>query len=377
MKKNVVIGLGFGDEGKGLTTDYVSSKYTNPLIIRFSGGQQAGHTVMHDEIQHVFSNFGSGTLRGYHTYWSRHCTVDPVGLIKEYNILKKKGLSPVIHVDYRCPITTPYDKFHNKNNQKDLNHGTCGVGVGSTINREEHFYTLTFDDIFNYWVLRTKLNMIKGFYNDVDLDMEEFLYCCEEITRNKSIKLVYNIDKIYEGYDSLIFEGSQGILLDQYFGFFPHVARTNTGTRNVIDILNSINEDINVDTELWLVTRAYQTRHGNGPMSNEHLTHNISDNPDETNKDNKYQGIFRKSILDLSMLQYAINKDDGIRNHPNKNIVITCLDHVENEYRFTHNGELIYCVDEEDFIKNISKILKIKNIFISKYPYSNEIMKHV
>ncbi len=59
-----VIGLGFGDEGKGITTDYLCSRANNPLVIRFSGGQQAGHTVVNKFGKHTFSNFGSGTLRG-------------------------------------------------------------------------------------------------------------------------------------------------------------------------------------------------------------------------------------------------------------------------------------------------------------------------
>ena len=74
MKNFVIIGLGFGDEGKGLITDYFCSKLKNPLVIRFSGGHQVGHTVIYNDIRHMFSNFGSGTLRNIPTYWSKFCT---------------------------------------------------------------------------------------------------------------------------------------------------------------------------------------------------------------------------------------------------------------------------------------------------------------
>ena len=91
-----VIGLGFGDEGKGLTVNHLANKLDNPLVIRYSGGQQAGHTVIKDGYKHTFSNFGSGTLSGAPTYWSKYCSFDPVGFAKEYNKLKNDGYDPVI-----------------------------------------------------------------------------------------------------------------------------------------------------------------------------------------------------------------------------------------------------------------------------------------
>ncbi len=68
-----VIGAGYGDEGKGLMTDYFSSQYDDAVVIRSNGGAQAGHTVVTPEGQrHVFSHFGSGTFNGSPTFLSRH-----------------------------------------------------------------------------------------------------------------------------------------------------------------------------------------------------------------------------------------------------------------------------------------------------------------
>ena len=64
MSTYVVVGLQFGDEGKGLLTNFLCQESPNSLVVRYSGGQQAGHTVVLDGKQHVFSNFGSGTLNG-------------------------------------------------------------------------------------------------------------------------------------------------------------------------------------------------------------------------------------------------------------------------------------------------------------------------
>ena len=114
MISKAVIDCGFGDSGKGKVVSYFCSYFDHPLVIRFSGGQQAGHhVVLPDGPEHVFSNFGSGTLQGIPTYWSKYCTVDPVGILNELDILKDKGVEPKLYIDSFCPVTTPYEKTFN------------------------------------------------------------------------------------------------------------------------------------------------------------------------------------------------------------------------------------------------------------------------
>jgi len=358
-----VIGLGFGDEGKGKVTDYLCSQSLNPLVIRYSGGHQAGHTVVRDGKRHVFSNFGSGTLSGVHTYWSPFCTIEPIGLIRELNQLLGIGIKPILFIDSKCPVTTPYDIFSNKLKDQHEKHGTCGVGFGETINREEHLYSLLAEDLQFSSVLRLKLNLISSYYKKYHIDLSEFNESIEELLNSSHIKIVNQPPD----HNNIIFEGSQGLLLDQQIGFFPHVTRSNTGTRNILTF--------NYKPNLFLVTRAYQTRHGNGPMTNENLPHNITIDENETNQDNKYQGVFRRSLLDLDLLLYGINKDKYIQlqqNKVNAVLVITCLDHIKNEYRFTYNREIVYCTNENDFITKISNLLSIKHVLISKSPDSSD-----
>lgn len=362
----IVIGLGFGDEGKGIFTDYLCSQSPNSLVIRFSGGHQVSHTVVTDDISHVFSNFGSGTLRGVPTYWSKYCTVEPFGLLNELKKLKDKGVSPCLYIDEKCPITTPYDIAINQLLEDKNCHGSCGVGFGTTIEREEKHYSLTFLDLFYPRVLKHKLDLIGNYYN-IDVKLENYIQLCDVLINQTCIHKFNQMPRssIYENY---IYEGSQGLLLDQNYGFFPNVTRTNTGLTNIKIVSHS------QDSELFLVTRAYQTRHGNGFMTNENIPHNISDNPLETNKENKYQGKFRKSLLDVSLLEYAIKKDEDIK-HMRKRLVITCLDHIVNEYRFTYNGEIIYCSDEKEFIDRVSGLLNIDKVFVSRSNNSKNIMR--
>jgi adenylosuccinate synthase len=355
MTNKAVIGLGFGDEGKGLFTDYLCSQSLNPLVVRFSGGQQAGHTVVSNGIRHVFSNFGAGTLKGAPSYFSRFCTIDPIGIVNELSVLLDKGIKPLLFIDANCPVTTPYDVRYNQNNNK---HGSCGVGVGDTINREEHYYSLTFVDLFYPWVLKTKLNLIQQFYYGfADIDLSDFLECCDIITHSIYIQNSHSFPE--KNYSDIIFEGSQGLLLDKNYGFFPHVTRSNTGTQNILSLLGHQN------LEVYLITRAYQTRHGDGSLSNESLPHNICKNPNETNVTNQYQGALRYALLDVSLLEYAINKDDYIRTTKNKALVMTCLDQIKNEYRFTYQNTIVYCKNESEFISKIAAILKIETVYIS------------
>ena len=91
MSKNIsiVVGSLFGDEGKGAHVNYLCSQVNKPLVIRFNGGHQVGHTVVIGDKRHPFSNFGSGTLQGAPTYWSEFCTVSPIGVKKEGQALSK------------------------------------------------------------------------------------------------------------------------------------------------------------------------------------------------------------------------------------------------------------------------------------------------
>lgn len=365
MEYKAIIGLGFGDEGKGLFTDYLSSREPDSIVIRFNGGQQAGHTVASGSFHHVFSNFGSGTFRGIPSYFSSHCTVYPVAIIRELDILLSKGVNPVLYIDNLTPVTTPYDIAYNHKNSL---HGTVGVGFGATLQREENFYSLKFIDLFYPYILEKKLESIRSYYQDFrNLDLTDFFHSVEKIKNSRNI---INTDGIPSGFKSFIFEGAQGLLLDQNIGFFPFVTRSSTGTKN---ILNLIGEK---EIDLYLVTRAYQTRHGSGPLSNESIPNNIKISINETNIENQYQGKFRYGILDLSLLEYAITRDKYIKSSKNKNLVITCLDHIESEYRFTYNNKILYSKNEMDFISKISEILNIKEIFLSRTEFSENIEKY-
>lgn len=355
-----VIGLGFGDEGKGLVTDFLCQKFPDSLVVRYSGGQQAGHTVTTDNTSHVFSNFGSGTFAGTPTYWSKYCTVDPVGIMREFKVLQNKGHFPILYLDSQCPITTPYEKTMNHLQVGYKRHGTCGVGVGSTFEREEDFYSFTAGDLECTSIVEIKMKLLATWYECLpNPDMEEFYEALGFIKTYQNIQIVHDTPKA----KNVIFEGSQGLLLDQHNGFFPHVTRSNTGTKNILDM--------GTNPDLWLVTRAYQTRHGNGPMTNEDIPHNIIDNPKETNVTNEFQGEFRKSVLDLDLLKYAVTRDAGIRDSQSKKLIITCCDLIDGEFQYTWEGNLVTHPNKEAFASAVGAYLHIPEVYVVDGPDKN------
>jgi adenylosuccinate synthase len=351
MDISIILGLGFGDEGKGATVNSLCTDHLNTLVIRFNGGHQVGHTAVHNNIRHPFSNFGSGTLKGVPTYWSEYCTVNPLAVLKEGNVLREQGVIPIVFYNSNAMVTTPYDILYNLSNNTILNHGSVGVGFGSTIQRNEDLYHLYVRDLQFPAIRDEKLRQIKKYYFDktgniqlaskkMNELIEEFKSACDDLVKRFSIVGTrHEVLALLNSGWNLIFEGGQGIMLDQNYGFFPHVTRSNTTSKNAIEIINNYVTEIYI-LDTYYITRAYQTRHGNGFMSNEGRDISyIKINPNETNVDTGSQGIFRRTVLDLDLLKYAVNCDKCHNSLASDNhLVITCMDHVGDKIPATKEG---------------------------------------
>jgi adenylosuccinate synthase len=359
MEAIAVIGVGFGDEGKGMVVSQLCLENPASLVIRFNGGHQAGHHVVTKDKDHVFSNFGCGSFFGVPTYWSEFCTIDPIGLLTEREILIAGGCTPVLYINGRCPVTTPYDKYYNIALNTKEKHGSCMVGFGATIAREEAGYSLLFDDLFYPFVLKEKLELIRKYYH-YNFSVSSFIKRCNELIRTDSIRLVDSLPEvlgIYNyGVSTLIFEGSQGLMLDPKIGFFPHVTRSNCGLQNIIEITRDL--PCEGDADVILVSRGYQTRHGDGPMSKIEEGFSKIINPYEKNSSDSPQGEFRTTMLDLDMIKYALMKERSIMEYGKQVLHITCLD-VLPKYEFKHNDKIVTCMDVHEFTSEIETRLNI------------------
>ena len=375
--RHAVIGLGFGDEGKGMVTSYLASYYNNPIVVRYSGGHQAGHTVNHNGIKHTFAHFGSGTLQGCPTYWSKYCTVEPDTLLGELLVLIDEmgedfdGIKIYIHEE--CPVTTPFDIYHNQKLEVEKMHGTCGVGFGDTLEREADHFHLQFSDLYNPTILKIKLEQIRKYYGLFhvlkDIDIEPFMKAVEVL--NDRTKFPRDViipvkDNEIPSHPNSIYEGSQGLLLDQDIGFFPNVTRSNVGRKRLDEFIYHYDE-------VWYVTRAYQTRHGHGPMTNEEHTLVLQNTTKETNLKNKHQGEFRRTILDLDLLNYALEQDArSVRGVQNLYLVITCLDQMV-DWRFSQGGNIFQMDSEEAFVENVVSALNFKGMVYLSRSENNEL----
>lgn len=364
---SVILGSLWGDEGKGLTTSFLCSKLENPLVIRFNGGHQAGHTIEQDGIRHVFSNFGSGTLQNIPTYWSKYCTFYPIGVSNELKALRRHNYQPKLFVNPLCPVTTPYDVEINRSIEITNQHGSCGVGFGSTIQRQESYYKLYVQDLFFEDVLIAKLSNIEKYYNFSisQFSMDNFLEKCREVRDFIQVKTYDDIVRETKGKFQPVCEGAQGLLLDMDFGFFPNVTRSNTTCRNAFDIAGT--------QDVYYAVRTYQTRHGNGFMTNEELPFpTLINNEKETNQFNDWQGEFRKSILDLDLLNYAYKCDSNFSTTVAKKLMITCVDQTGENIVVTKNKKVmeINFADIPNYLD-----IKFKAVYASFGPSIKDIVK--
>lgn len=323
MKAMAVIGAAFGDEGKGHVVDYLCEDRPNlSTVVRFNGGAQAGHTVeLANGQRHVFHHFGSGTLRGAATHLSEFFIVNPLLWKKEWKEIPTTGHSNTMHYD--CPLTTPYDMLVNQEAEQargSARHGSCGAGVNETVTRNEiPKYRTTASDLIAPSVLKHKLETIRDYYAvrrlvsltalppsetfmerlNSDRILEDYLAICKEMLER------YSFQNYTGRSPKMVFEGAQGLLLDEKHWFFPHVTRSRTGLRNVITILQR--EGIN-ELDVYYVMRTYMTRHGVGSFPTEDLGMSF---PDATNVDNRFQGVLRFGKLDYELIRQAITMDLG------------------------------------------------------------------
>lgn len=348
---SVVLGCGFGDEGKGRVVSDLCHQYRGKdnLVVRFNGGPQAGHTVVHNGIRHVFSSFGSGTLQDVPTHISRFCYVDPISLINEYNVLTGLGIKPKLFIDPTAQIITPFDVISNRVSSVSgglKHHDTCGAGIYKTFDRNRNGLKLHYLDLLNKNSLKAKMANIWNYYRNINTPgniMDEFYDSVEKLISTPSLN--YSVNALKD-IDNIIFEGAQGILLDQDYGFFPYVTPSNTTIKNALTIMNegqtfdrgpkrATNHYYGNSFDIYYVTRTYHTRHGSGYFPDNGRVE-LKNNENETNVWNEFQGEFKTTNLDITLFTQAIMFNEAELNRVpykyERNIVLTCRD--QNEIPF-------------------------------------------
>ena len=392
MKKcSIVIGSLWGDEGKGHMTDILCNN-PNTLNVRFNGGAQASHTVVTDDNKrHAFRHFGAGTFAGAKTYLTEDFIVNPISFsLERYKLVNDFDIVPYEIVNPNCIVTTLWDMYINQVVEimrGEDRHGSCGLGINETVERSKNpKYKITVMDLLSKDKLIEKLLAIQNEYvesrlkNEYNLTIDNLpkkyqkLLADEEnidITLFYANEFISNIqilnDNVINAFDNVVFEGAQGLLLDQNnTEYFPHVTTSNTGIKNVMKVLERL--EFNGVVDIYYMSRCYITRHGAGPLKNELGCIPYEKVIDETNIPNEFQGALRFGYLNFDLLQKEINKDLKNLIFPaNINITFTCFDQIHDVFKYIESNEL-KSADKDDFFNlawNIlnKKIEKLNNIY--------------
>lgn len=333
---HLVAGLAYGDEGKGATVDYLVRKHQAGLVVRYNGGAQAAHNVItSDNKQHTFSQFGSGTFAGAKTHLSRFVIIEPISMMKEAEHLTELGCGNVwdkLTIEEEALVATPFQAAANRliENFRNRNaHGSCGMGIGQT--RGDHFKygdkVLFAKDLksdrlhkkllflrevaLNTVYEATGVHLYASDGKDAQtlLDLNAVSWCMEQYEKWHGNVVNKNIANMFIAISTrdVVFEGAQGLLLDEKYGSAPHNTWTDITFNNAYELL--ADAGWNDDIKKIGVIRSYYTRHGAGPFPTEDETYNY---PELHNSSTSFQGRFRQGALDFKQLRYACNLLGGI-----------------------------------------------------------------
>jgi adenylosuccinate synthase len=338
----IVCGANWGDEGKGLMTDYFSQK-PNSIVVCSNGGAQRGHTVTTpDGIRHVFHHFGSGTFNHASTYLSEDFIVNPIIFKQEYDELMKLGYIPNVYINQNCMLTTPFDMMANQiieENRGKNKHGSCGLGIFETIKRYKAGITDVDNHIMEYYLEQFEREniILTDEWSRIFFDNGIFEHFLDDWDFMNNHSLAISDNYFLNQFDNIVFEAAQGLLLDQNnTEYFPHLTPSNTGIKNPKRIIENVewNDEINIET--CYVSRTYLTRHGAGKFQSECNKKFINEYMfDKTNVPNPFQDTLRYGTLDLGEL-YSRCSDDIENFGDEKSIAITHC----NEYDWD-NDKLI------------------------------------
>lgn len=340
-KQSIVIGLLFGDEGKGTITDYLCSERKTDYVIRFSGGPQTAHNVVTDAGRHhTFALFGSGTFQGAKTILSQFVLVNPFNMTNEANALWDKiGHDPFedTFISRNALLLTPLHVAANRWREIQRGasaHGSCGQGIGEARayeqeykNRHVAYPPMTVGDMVECWdstsdsMLLEKLKAYKEYLERTlvgftyDESLTDIISGYQELMADRPLNIVSDqwiYAQIKNPSNWNVFEGSQGVLLDEDFGFHPHTTWSATTDRNARKLIRFAGADES-NYKTVGVTRTYATRHGYGPFPSEFQEDSLHyAYPEKHNAWGFFQGSWRIGALDFPLLEYAVKVNKGI-----------------------------------------------------------------
>ena len=285
MKVDVLLGLQWGDEGKGKLVDFITPNYD--IIARFQGGANAGHTLIFDGEKHVLHLIPSGIFRdNCINIIGSGVVIDPIALVEEIKLLESHcvNVKPKLKISNKAHLILPTHRVLDKVSELDKGDKKIGStlkGIGPTYMDKTGRNGVRMGDIFNnlkekYSVLKEKHFLIMERHKTTlewldlysQIEKEELLWF-ESIEYLKQIDFIdseYFINKALKERKTVLAEGAQGSLLDVDYGTYPFVTSSNTTISGVISGLGVSPHSIGSVTGIF---KAYTTRVGSGPFPTE------------------------------------------------------------------------------------------------------------
>lgn len=279
MQVDVILGLQWGDEGKGKIVDYLADKYD--IIARFQGGPNAGHTLVIDGKKHILHTIPSGIFReGKTNFIGNGVVIDPITLMKEIEGLNAIGV-PVqerLIISKRANLILPTHKILDAASEASKGSSKIGStlkGIGPTYMDKTGRNGLRIGDILEndfivkYELLKAKHLQLLQIYN-FDYELQEletaWFEAVEKLKAIQQTESVYFMNEALRQGKKILAEGAQGSMLDIDFGTYPFVTSSNTITAAVCTGLGIAPKHIG---DVIGITKAYCTRVGGGPFPTE------------------------------------------------------------------------------------------------------------
>mgnify|MGYP001046309038 CR=1 FL=1 len=277
MSGIVVLGAQWGDEGKGRFVDYLAKKAN--FIVRFSGGNNAGHTVVYKGKKFLFTILPSGALSQKKLVIGAGACFDPEVLISEIKTLKKEGLEVNLMIDPRVHIVMPYHRQRDLANEVKRGKegiGSVGFGIGYCFVDRARRGNIRFEDLVVPKRLKNKLAYFYPLKKEtlaklygVKIDSEKKIFnklnqYGQELKKYLG-DVSLRINKALKKKEIVLFEGSQGVLLDVNFGTYPYATGSHIIAGYVFPSLGLVPQKLKIIG----VVKAFNSRAGGGPFPTE------------------------------------------------------------------------------------------------------------
>ena len=353
--KRVVVGLQWGDEGKGKIVTYLSRYHD--IVVRYSGGSNAGHTVVYPDKETVHHLIPSADLRrNLKMFVAQGVVIDPDVLLEEMSEMEDMfpGSKKKLLISKQAHLVLPFHKEVDRVLDENLGIGTTRRGIGPSYIDRVARIGVRIEDLENEGILLDKLKKsaslkekVFGLEIDVEGILRDLVSFFEEISENVVDTLEF---KGILGESSTLFEGTQGVLLDLDAGTYPFVTATNCSTTGV---QTGVGFPVEID-EVVGVFKAYVTRVGEGPFPTEEK----GKMGEELRRRGKEYGATtgrprRCGWLDLPLLRYAVEVSGASALALTKADVLSGMEEIKVCVSYRMKGKI---VDVPTSLRNLENV---------------------